>query len=126
MGLEVCGYVEVDAELFTPGVLEDALRRFLTGPDPVVIYHRNPAEVLGKVTRISGRGDRIDITAQLDPPPPRTTAADAYRKIASGTIRALALEGVFASNHVAVSALSISPLSPGLGTGFITSVEGSA
>ncbi len=122
MALEIEGYVEVEAALFNPGVLEDALKRFLT-TDPLVIFHRNPAAVLGTITDISGRGDRMEISATLYPPPPGTVAADAYRKIRSGTIKGLAVEGTFAPNHATVSAFSIAPLTPVLDTGWITSIN---
>ncbi len=123
MALEIEGWVEVDAALFNPGVLEDALRRFLTAGDPAVIFHRNPAALLGKVTNISGRGDRVEMKATLDPPTPGTVEADAFNKVKSGTIKGLAIEGVFAPNHATVSAFSVAPLTPVLGTGWITSVK---
>jgi hypothetical protein len=123
MALDIEGYVEVEAELFNPGVLEEGFSRFLS-EEPLVTFAADRAEPLGKVTRISGRGDRVLISATLTPPPQGTRAADAYRKIASGTIKGLAIDGVFAANRAVVSSVAVRPLTPVLGTGFITSVEG--
>jgi phage head maturation protease len=123
MALSIDGYVEVTASLFDPGVLEDAFRRFLT-TDPVIIFARNPADVLGRVTKIGGRGDRVEISAELEPPSPGTVTADAYNKVKSGTIKGLSIEGAFSSDRAVISAVSISPLTPVVGTGFVTSVSG--
>lgn len=121
MALEVEGYVEVEAALFDPGVLENAFRRFLEGESRVT-YGRDPNAVIGKVTKIGGRGDRVVITAALDQPTPGTALADSYRKIASGTIKGLSIEGAFSAESAVVSSVCISPLTPVVGTGYLTAI----
>jgi hypothetical protein len=121
MALSVEGYVEVEAGLFAPGVLEDAFRRFLT-TNRAVTFGRDPSAVIGKVTNIGGRGDRVLIKAALDPQPPETVLADCLRKIASGTIKGLSIEGAFSTDQAVVSSVCISPLTPVIGTGYLTTV----
>jgi hypothetical protein len=123
MALQVEGFVEVTASLFEPGVLEAAFRNFLAGPEPPkVIYGRDPAAVLGRVTNIGGRGEKVLISAVLDSQPAGTMLKDCLNKIASGTVKALSIEGEFASDHAVVEAICIAPLSPLLGTGYLTSI----
>jgi hypothetical protein len=120
--MNIEGYVEVDASLWGVGVLEAGLRSYLD-TDPAVIYHGRTDERLGTVTKISGRGDRIEITATLDQPDQQTSLADSWNKIKSGTVKGLSLIGVFTRDRAEVAAFSIAPLTPVPGTGFVTKVS---
>ena len=118
--LRVAGFVEVDASLFGPGVLERGLQEYYKGDSPV-IWHGREDEVLGRATKISGRGDRVEIEGVLDEPPPRTVLRDVYKKVASGTIRGLSIVGVFTKDRAEVRAFSLTTV-PISGSGLLTKV----
>jgi hypothetical protein len=120
--LSIEGFVEVQPDLFAPGVLEAGLRRFLEGGDPPVIYHYDPAKRLGTVTRVTGDKDRVEITATLPEPPERTELRSVWSKVQSGTIKGLSLVGDFTRDRANVAALSITAV-PLDGSGFIEKVS---
>jgi|GEM_PF-4530589 len=124
MVLTIEGGVEVDASLFNPGVLEDAFRTYLGGRAPVT-YGRDQSAVLGRVTKIGGRGKEVVITAELPGPPPRTVLKDAWNKIRSGSIKALGIEGGFSPDSAVVSSVYVLPVSAVPGTGYLTNVVAS-
>jgi hypothetical protein len=120
------GYIDVDAGAFGPGVIEGALTDFLHSGGEVV-YHSNPADVLGRVVKVSGRGERVEVTAQLDRRPATARLRDVVRKIKTGTIKCLVLDGEAEIsggqiNALTVTALSVTPLAIDDSRGFITAV----
>lgn len=118
--MTIAGYVELESDLWAPGVLERALEKFMQGDSPPLVFAYDPAKVLGTVTRIRGNGSRVEITAKLEEPPPRTVAKDAYRKIKSGTLKGLALAGDF-TRGARIDAVVVTAI-PVEGSGYIEQV----
>jgi HK97 family phage prohead protease len=83
-----------DNELFEDGALHEGFKAFLDS-NPVLLYHHKKSFALGQV--LEGRFDAkgMWIKARVDKPEPGTIAADVFRKIQRGTIRAFSVGGKF-------------------------------
>jgi hypothetical protein len=122
VSLAVEGFVEVDPSRFADGVLERAFRRFLAGDAPLNYGKGGNVGQLGKVTSMGARGDKVIIGATLETPPAGTALKDAFNKVASGSVRGLAIDGAFTADNARIVCVTVVAVTPVAGTGLLTSI----
>jgi HK97 family phage prohead protease len=83
-----------DAEAFEPGALQEGMKAFLE-TNPILVYHHQKGFALGQVVGARFDEKGMFIRSRVDKPEPYTKAADIFRKIKKGTIRAFSVAGQF-------------------------------
>lgn len=84
-----------DQEAFEPGAFERGLKSYMEN-NPVLLYHHNPSQALGRVVQAEIDGKGLRIRAAIPKPPAGNWAELVYTQVKGGIVRGFSVGGAFA------------------------------